>query len=178
MTASMARLSERTESLAAFFLACCCPGALALAYRSSTSAGDKSKFVSGELGGVDLEDSSLAGCSFKSFPLLEELLEMSPRFKIHVHLHKAGGSLMCMLAEQAGERSPFWDWVEGANCNWMHHDDLGDSGLPELLPNCSTRRAAYMEHGWTYTQIEREITDGDLECDDFATVVCSASLSN
>ena len=114
------------------------------------------------------EDDDFSGCTVEEASLLRGARhedKLRP-LKIHVHLHKAGGTLMCHLAKRAGEQVPAWDWVYGANCNWMNHDDVGDSGFPERFPNCSTRRAAYAKHNWTYTQIERELTDDDLDCKD------------
>ena len=65
---------------------------------------------------------------------------------------------MCYLANLAGERTP----GKHTNCNWPYYDGYQQSGDPKAFPNCITRSSAYHSEKWTYGQMEREVTDGDL----------------
>jgi hypothetical protein len=81
-----------------------------------------------------------------------------------VHLPKAGGTLMCQMANRNGEHV-----AKGQNCNWNQKDAshfMGGSG--GVLPVSCAARAEYF-HGAkaTWGQIEREINDEDLCFEDF-----------
>jgi len=84
---------------------------------------------------------------------------------VWIHVHKAGGTFMCMLAQLAGEKV-----VEpsDAACNWLWHDQYRDSGRADRRPTCEGR-AAYMNEvrrNYSWAQIEREFSEAD-RCWDF-----------
>lgn len=81
-----------------------------------------------------------------------------------IHLHKAAGSYMCLMANQANEQivSP------SSNCNWLGHDGYVDSGYPERAVTCAERRDYFRTGNFTYGHIEHELRPSDLCWDDFA----------
>jgi len=75
-----------------------------------------------------------------------------------VHIHKAGGTFMCELAQLAGEAVV--EPSDGA-CNWRGQDQYKDSGKERL--SCDDR-ARYFNHpkrNATWGQIEREFSQSD-----------------
>jgi len=80
---------------------------------------------------------------------------------VWVHLHKAGGTLMCYLAE-LNEKVV----STRHNCNWEGHDGWEESGRPSVRKSCSERAKMFHKNGYTYGQIEREMDDDEL-CDKF-----------
>jgi hypothetical protein len=85
---------------------------------------------------------------------------------IWLHIHKAGGTFMCMLAQLAGENV-----VEPSDsaCNWLWHDQYRDSGSDGHI-TCADR-SAYMngpENQYTWGQVEREFSESDRCWDYFA----------
>lgn len=83
---------------------------------------------------------------------------------IWLHIHKAGGSLMCWLAQLAGER--ILEPSDGA-CNWLRHDAYLDSGKDKVKVSCDERVRQMHSQGSTWSQIERELGDSDRCWDDF-----------
>jgi len=81
-----------------------------------------------------------------------------------VHLPKAGGTLMCAMANRNGEHV-----VKGQNCNWNQKDASHFMGGSDgVLPvSCAARAEYFRAQKWTWGQIEREINDEDLCFDDF-----------
>lgn len=80
---------------------------------------------------------------------------------VWVHLHKAGGHLMCNMAKlNENVVRP------ETNCNWEGHDGWKQSGQPSVRKSCSERAQMFHEFGYTYGQIEREISDEEV-CDQF-----------
>jgi hypothetical protein len=80
---------------------------------------------------------------------------------VWVHLHKAGGTLMCKLAKiNENVVRP------ENNCNWDGHDGWKMSGKPSVRTSCKERAQMFHESGYTYGQIEREIDDDEV-CNDF-----------
>jgi hypothetical protein len=76
-----------------------------------------------------------------------------------VHIHKAGGSFICGMANLNHELI-----VEGGNCNWSGHD--GDGRLGQQKIPCNWRWEHFSKAGLTWGQIEREFGEGDF-CPDF-----------
>lgn len=91
-----------------------------------------------------------------------------------IHVHKTAGSLICSLAKTAGEHivSP------SANCNEKSefvNDDYHSRGVeyitgPRKQPKCADRQSHMQAKGFTFSAIEREVTDDDL-CPDIFNVV-------
>eukprot|EP00928_Gymnodinium_smaydae_P096677 TRINITY_DN8589_c1_g6_i1.p1 TRINITY_DN8589_c1_g6~~TRINITY_DN8589_c1_g6_i1.p1 ORF type:complete len:401 (-),score=82.62 TRINITY_DN8589_c1_g6_i1:297-1499(-) len=94
-----------------------------------------------------------------------------------IHVHKAGGTFMCSMATEAGERvvQP----SDGA-CNWVGRDQYKDSGLLREKVSCADRAAFFKSlgatgaggslgsggndvasSGYSWGQIEREFTKDD-----------------
>lgn len=76
-----------------------------------------------------------------------------------VHIHKAAGSFMCMMAKRAGENIVV---PNDGNCNWKLKDGYGQSG--RYTPACQERASYFQSHGFTYGQVERELKDSDVQC--------------
>jgi hypothetical protein len=80
---------------------------------------------------------------------------------VWVHLHKAGGTLMCKMAKlNENVVQP------ENNCNWAGHDGWKQSGQPSVRKSCSERAQMFDESGYTYGQIEREMDDDEV-CEEF-----------
>lgn len=80
---------------------------------------------------------------------------------VWMHVHKAGGSLMCQLAKKH-ERVVSPD----ENCNWKGHDGYEESGKAYKRVPCAERAKAFHSRGFTYGQVEREMDDNEV-CSDF-----------
>lgn len=80
-----------------------------------------------------------------------------------VHIHKAAGTFMCMMARQAGERVV----KPQSNCNWAGHDRYKDIGHPERAVGCAQRKSIFLQNGFTWGQIERELWPADHCWNDF-----------
>eukprot|EP00927_Polykrikos_kofoidii_P067970 TRINITY_DN63398_c0_g1_i1.p1 TRINITY_DN63398_c0_g1~~TRINITY_DN63398_c0_g1_i1.p1 ORF type:complete len:340 (-),score=46.02 TRINITY_DN63398_c0_g1_i1:76-1071(-) len=74
-----------------------------------------------------------------------------------LHIHKAGGSFMCMMAETAGESVV----QPNSNCNWENMDGYHDSGFPDHGISCAERAHYFKMQGVTWAQIEREVWETD-----------------
>jgi hypothetical protein len=96
--------------------------------------------------------------------LLKEPRRVTIRHKpfVWLHVHKAGGTLMCEMAKRMEEKVV----IPENNCNWIGHDRWRDSGQPSLRKSCAERAKMYHESGFTYGQIEREVDDDEL-CEKF-----------
>lgn len=81
---------------------------------------------------------------------------------VWLHLHKAGGTLMCKLAERNEEHVV----RPATNCNWQGHDGWIHSGNPYVRKSCAERAQMFQEFGFTYGQIEREMDEVEI-CDKF-----------
>lgn len=91
-----------------------------------------------------------------------------------IHVHKTAGSLICRLASLAGERivSP------SANCNENSefvNDDYHSRWVayitnPHKQVKCADRQLHMQTNGFTFSAIEREVTDSDM-CPDIFIVV-------
>lgn len=80
---------------------------------------------------------------------------------VWVHLHKAGGTLMCKMAKKNENVIQ-----PSTNCNWEGHDGWINSGDPAVRRSCSDRAKMFRLNGYTYGHIEREMGDFEL-CDKF-----------
>jgi hypothetical protein len=78
-----------------------------------------------------------------------------------LHIHKAGGTMLCRFARQAEVVVRPED-----NCNWKGQDDYHTSGQPNLHKTCADRLLFFRQNGFTYGQIEREMGDEEM-CADF-----------
>lgn len=84
-----------------------------------------------------------------------------------VHLHKNAGSTMCIWARLNAKEKCVKPW---ANCNSL---TLGDDWIQNGLATkrnwttCEKRAALFHSKNFTWGQIEREVSDGDLCMDDF-----------
>lgn len=79
-----------------------------------------------------------------------------------LHIHKAGGTLMCKFAKKYERLIAPAD----ANCNWLWHDEYDQSGAEGSRTPCAERARVWKEGGFTYGQVEREMDTNEL-CDDF-----------
>lgn len=84
-----------------------------------------------------------------------------------VHVHKNGGSTMCIWARLKAKEKCVTPW---ANCNSL---TLGDDWLEHALAKnrswttCAARTAFFRQNRFTWGQIERELSEGDVCMDDF-----------
>jgi hypothetical protein len=81
---------------------------------------------------------------------------------VWLHIHKAGGTIMCKLAQQVEKVV-----TPNANCNWKSHDDFPNSGAGASHSTCEERLRYFNEHGFTYGQLERELGEESELCEDF-----------
>jgi hypothetical protein len=80
-----------------------------------------------------------------------------------MHIHKAGGTFMCLMAQLAGEHVV----LPNDNCNWLKHDGYKDSGHPARGPSCERRANFFHKLHFTWGQVERELWATDKCFDDF-----------
>merc|ERR1719313_1608115 len=80
------------------------------------------------------------------------------------HVHKAGGTWMCQVAQLVGERI-----VQNVdrNCNWAFSDTYKHTGGRSRLHSCQDRQRHFASTGATWGQVEREPQPGDLGCRGF-----------
>lgn len=93
--------------------------------------------------------------------------EIVPRERplMWVHIHKAGGTFMCAMAQLAGEKVTE---PSDGSCNWLWHDQYRDSGEKETV-SCEDRIAFFRNpsRNFTWSQLEREFASADRCWDDF-----------
>lgn len=77
-----------------------------------------------------------------------------------IHIHKAAGTFMCMMAKRAGERIV----RPQSNCNSAGpagHDRYKDVGHRERAVTCARRKKIFTQFGFTWGAIERELWPSD-----------------
>lgn len=87
--------------------------------------------------------------------------DTTPRSRplLWIHIHKAGGTFICAMAQLAGEKVT--EPSDGA-CNWLWHDQYRDSGDVERI-SCKERSDYFRDptRNYTWGQIEREFAEAD-----------------
>lgn len=97
--------------------------------------------------------------------LLRVMRRRGGRPMLWLHIHKAGGTTMCRMAQEAGERVV----RPGGNCNWRPYDMYSRAGRKKGSDVSCERRTAYFRlHRFTYGQIERDLQETDLCWDAFS----------
>lgn len=86
--------------------------------------------------------------------------------KVHVHIHKTGGTFMCGLAQQH-EEIP--SKVRKLNCNIGYDDYHYETGGSST--KCDKRRHEMDASGATYTQIEQPLSEGNFDCSGFTQTI-------
>lgn len=81
-----------------------------------------------------------------------------------IHIHKAGGTFMCELARNAGEKIVM---PADAACNWKGRDQYRDSGRAHI--SCEKRLSYFTKpaNNFSWGQIEREFAEQDRCWDQF-----------
>jgi hypothetical protein len=107
--------------------------------------------------------SSDAASSLRKRPLAspERIIRSKTKPLVWVHLHKAGGTLMCQMAKK-NEHVVY----PNENCNWKGHDSWKQSGPRYYKKTCADRARMFEAGGFTYEQVEREMDDDEL-CEEF-----------
>lgn len=80
-----------------------------------------------------------------------------------LHIHKAGGTFMCEMAQLAGEHVV----RPNENCNLVDRDGYHQSGRPEYSISCQERVELFSREHFSWGAIERELFASDHCWDDF-----------
>lgn len=85
---------------------------------------------------------------------LEDRLRSQGRHRpvFFVHVHKAGGTAICLLANNNGEK--FMSAADQKSCNQLFLDDY-HAWYQTSYEDCSRRRMQYLASGFTWAMIER-----------------------
>lgn len=120
-----------------------------------------------DLAELGLEPSS-GICAVDSGRRLSEFPPRRKRPMMWIHIHKSGGTLMCAMAQAAGENVV----KPSGNCNWRKARDGTTSASRNKRKKvtdttCAERSTYFNRNGYTWGQIEHEMSSVNYCLDDF-----------